>query len=113
MLFNKINIKLMENLPAFNIYEIDEHITIRKLKYELIEIYIDEVIVFKIEYGTTIWDDPLTIYYYYKIPRVITKKINSWAKNKINKQYIEAKNKKAKELNEKKKIEQHFKELYK
>lgn len=104
MLFNKINTSGLQYSISSGEYKVDDYITIEKIDRYRINIYIDGIKAINLllvrdcyTYQTS-WIKT----YYYKIPRKVIKKINQWLKD------IEAD-----KVNEKKKIEQHFKDLYK
>lgn len=107
MLFNKINKYVLDDIGCGS-YNIDEYIKIVKLSDSAVDIYIDNIHV----YGQVAYL-AVESTYYYKIPRAATKKINIWAKNKVKKQRMKEKYVKLDKKTKKKKIEQHFKDLYK
>lgn len=103
MIFNKINVYSLSIAFTETSINIDGHIKIiRDFNYNA-RIYIDEIEVFNMLYSPYRY---LETNYYYKIPRSAVKKINKWSRDKI-------KQRKTNKVNEKKKIEQHLKNLYK
>lgn len=99
MLFNKINFfRIWSVTNRSETYIIEDHITIIIDKNDDIGIYIDDIYVCYCTYSC----NGIIPTYFYKIPYSIVRKINKWSKMRVNEK-----------LNQKKKIEQHFKDLYK